>query len=244
MGVDPAASRPDGASDRVGDGRVARIRAALPPGAGSAPRLCEVSRDLTRAAGAAVALRAPEGVLGTLCATDAVSRRIDELQFTLGEGPSLDAFVSGRPVSAARLEEAAAARWPAFTPAAAAAGAAAVFSFPLHVGAARLGTLDLYQRVPGPLGDEQHADALVVADLAARWILGVQAAAPEGHLAAELDGGADLRPLVHNAAGIVSVQLGVSITEALIRLRAHAFREDRPLRDVAADVVARKVRIS
>jgi hypothetical protein len=61
-------------------------------------------------------------------------------------------------------------------------------------------------------------------------------------VAGELERDADFHYVLHNSAGMVSVQLGVSITEALIRLRAYAFSNDRLLRDVAADVVARKLR--
>jgi hypothetical protein len=50
------------------------------------------------------------------------------------------------------------------------------------------------------------------------------------------------RAQVHQAAGMISVQLGVSLAEALVRLRARAFAEDRLIAEVAADVVARRLR--
>ncbi|MFD0630267.1 ANTAR domain-containing protein [Catenulispora yoronensis] len=50
------------------------------------------------------------------------------------------------------------------------------------------------------------------------------------------------RAEVHQATGMISVQLGVSLAEALVRLRAHAWAADRLLADVAADVVARRLR--
>ena len=106
------------------------------------------------------------------------------------------------------------------------------------------GALNLYRDRPGPLSDGQHADALVMADVAARWVLEVQAGAPPGGLARELEVGADFRFVVHNAAGMVAVQLGVSVSEALIHLRAYAFSHDRLLRDVAQDVVDRTLRFS
>jgi AmiR/NasT family two-component response regulator len=112
----------------------------------------------------------------------------------------------------------------------------------VRVGAVRLGALNLYQDRPGPLSDDQHADALVMADVVAHWVLDVQADAHPGALANELERGANFHFVVHNAAGMVSVQLGVSVTEALIRLRAHAFSHDRSLRDVAQDVVNRELR--
>jgi hypothetical protein len=125
-----------------------------------------------------------------------------------------------------------------------AAGARAIFGFPLRVGGARLGAVNLYRDRAGPLSDDQHADALVMADVAARWVLDVQAGAPEGTLAATLANEADFHYVVHNAAGMVSVQLGVSVTDALIRLRAHAFGSGRPIADVARDVVAGALRLS
>jgi AmiR/NasT family two-component response regulator len=79
--------------------------------------------------------------------------------------------------------------------------------------------------------------------VAARWVLEVQAGAPSGAVAEELQTGADFHHVVHNAAGMVSVQEGISVTEALIRLRAYAFSSDRLLADVAQDVVARRLRL-
>ena len=113
-----------------------------------------------------------------------------------------------------------------------------MFGFPLRVGTVRLGPLNLYRDRPGPLSGDQHADALVVADVAARWVLEAQAGAPPDTVAGELEAGADFHFAVHNAAGMVSVQAGISVTEALIRLRAFAFSHDRLLAEVAQDVVA------
>ena len=171
-----------------------------------------------------------------------VSNLIEELQYTLGEGPCVDAYRRDEVVLEPDLADPAIPRWLAFTPPAVDAGARAVFGLPLRVGAVRLGALNLYRDRPGPLSDGQHADALVMAEVAARWVLEVQAGAPPGGLARELEVGADFRFVVHNAAGMVAVQLGVSVGDALIRLRAHAFGIDRLLRDVAQDVVDRTLR--
>jgi hypothetical protein len=80
--------------------------------------------------------------------------------------------------------------------------------------------------------------------LAARWVLDTQAGAPSGVVAEELEVGADFHFAVHNAAGMVSVQEEISVAEALIRLRAFAFGNNRLLADVADDVVARRVRLA
>jgi GAF domain len=209
-----------------------------------AARLCEVGARVIGVTGAGVMLMSGETAQGSLCSTNQVSSLIEELQYTLGEGPCVDAYRRDEVVLEPDLADPATPRWVVFTPPAVEAGARAVFGFPLRVGAVRLGALNLYRDRPGPLRDGQHADALVMAAVAARWVLDVQAGAPPGGLARELELGADFRFVVHNAAGMVAVQLGVSVSDALIHLRACAFGTDRLLRDLAQDVVDRRLRFS
>ena len=205
-------------------------------------RLCEVCAEVTGMTGAGIMLMSGDVPSGAICTTDNVSRLIEELQFTLGEGPCVDAFHNDRPVLEPDLAEPSAPRWMAFAVPAIAAGARAVFGFPLQVGAVRLGALNLYRDQPGPLSNEQHADALVMADISAAAVLMMQANAPPGKVAAELETGSDFRYVVHQASGMVAVQLNVSIAQAMIRLRGYSFSNDRPLTEVAGDVVARRIR--
>jgi len=205
-------------------------------------RLCEVCAEVIGMSGAGIMLMSGDVPRGSVCTTDDVSDLIEQLQYALGEGPCVDAYHQDRPVLEPDLANPAAPRWPAFAPPAVTAGVRAVFGFPLQVGAVRMGALNLYRDQPGPLTDEQHADALVMADIAAQAVLVLQAGAPPGKLAAELEAGADFQYVVHQASGMVSVQLGVSVGQALIRLRAYAFGNDRPLTEVARDVVARTLR--
>jgi len=209
----------------------------------SSARLCRVCPGITGVTGAGVMLMSGDIPSGSLCATDEVSYLIENLQYTLGEGPCVDAFQQDRVVAEPDLAHPATVRWVAFTPPALRAGVRAVFGFPLRVGTVRLGALNLYRARLGPLTDDQHADALVVADVAARWVLGAQAGAPSGTVAEELETGADFHYAVHNAAGMVSVQEEISVTEALIRLRAFAFSADRLIADVARDVVTGRLRL-
>lgn len=206
-------------------------------------RLCEVSARVAVASGAGIMLMAEDVPRGSVCTTDSVSALIEQLQYDLGEGPCIDAYEQDRPVLEPDLGEPDTPRWPAFSEPALAAGARAVFGFPLRVGAVRLGALNVYRDRRGPLSDDQHADALVMADVAAEAVLLLQAHAPPGELAAELEAGADFRYVVHQAAGMVAAQLDVTVAEALIRLRAYAFGNGRPLTDIAAAIVARTLRL-
>jgi hypothetical protein len=224
--------------------RLARILAELEAvggGGWTAVRWCEAAKDVVGVSGAGVMLMAGELPVGSLCTTDEVSDRIEELQYTLGEGPCVEAFHESRVVVEPDMADPRTRRWLAFTPQAVEAGVRAMFAFPLQVGDARLGALDLYRDGPGPLSDEQHTDAMTIAELIAAWILDRQANAPAGSVARELEDAAEFNLVVHNATGAVSVQLGISITEALIRLRAYAFSHDRSLRDVAEDIMARRL---
>lgn len=205
-------------------------------------RVCEVGTEVTATTGAGIMLMPGDVPHGSLCTTDDVSALIEDLQFGLGEGPCIDAHCDDRPVMEPDLAGRDKTRWMAFTGPAVAAGVRAVFGFPLRIGEVRIGALNLYRAAPGPLTDEQHADALALADLAARAVLLAQAGAPPGQLAAELEEGSDFQYVVHQASGMVAAQLDVSVGQALIRLRAHAFASSRPLRDVAEDVVDRNLR--
>lgn len=117
-----------------------------------------------------------------------------------------------------------------------------MFGLPLQVGAVRLGALNLDNDRPGNLTDVRYTDALVMADVAAQAVLLLQADAPPDTVAVELESNANFQYVVHQASGMVAAQLGVTVSRALIRLRAHAFGNNRPLTDVARDVVERRLR--
>ena len=205
-------------------------------------RLCTVSAEVTGVTGAGIMLMSGDIPRGSVCTTDAVSSRIEQLQYDLGEGPCVDAYNHEQPVAEENLADPAVPRWIAFSGPAVEAGARAVFGFPLQVGAVRLGALNLYRDRPGPLTDDQHADALVLADIAAQTVVMLQADAPAGAVSAELEAHADFQYVVHQAAGMVAAQLDATVGRALIRMRAHAFGNGRSLTDVARDVVERRLR--
>jgi hypothetical protein len=183
------------------------------------------------------------GLREPVFATDRRTEELEELQYTLGQGPYVDAAGLDGPVLVADLSAAdSRGRWPMFAPAAADRGIRGMFAIPIQAGAARLGMLDLYRLMPGLPSNGELADALAYADA-----LLVLALDHRGGIAPNLNnleetGMTGRRAEVHQAVGMMSVQLGIDVTEALARLRAHAFLRDRRLAEVAAEVVTRRLR--
>ncbi|MGP2442259.1 GAF domain-containing protein [Streptomyces sp. JW3] len=188
--------------------------------------------------GVAVSALLGNGTAELVWATPGASTELEDLQYTLGEGPGPETARSGTALLAPDLTEVPAGRWPMLLPRALAAGVRAVFCLPLLVGGACIGTFTLQRAAAGPLTEDDLPDAWILAHaLTALLVHGTDRWAP--FTAGE---GADLyRAAVHQAAGMISVQAGVGLAEALALLRAHAFAQDRPLARVAEDVVARRV---
>jgi hypothetical protein len=224
--------------------RLARIVAALAVGETDPERsLCAASADVVGVSGAGVVLILRGRTLGTVCVSDTVTGTVEEAQFTLGEGPCVDAFNSRRPVLIPDLTDTAMRRWPAFRDGALASGMLAVFGFPIFVGSVCIGALDLYNDKRGDLSDDQYDDAVVVAHVAGRAVMSWQSVAGPGSLAWQLEHIDSNRAVLHQASGMVSIQSAVSVDDAVLLLRAYAFATDRPTTEVAADVVARSLRL-
>lgn len=225
-------------------GRRAELLAEIvgPAGELDTKRLCEVCAKVTGVTGAGIMLMSGETPRGSVCTTDPVSSLIEQLQYELGEGPCVDAYHQDRPVAEPDLAASDQPRWLAFSGPAVEAGARAVFGFPLQVGAVRLGALNLHRDSPGRLSDDQHTDALLMAGIVAQALMLLQAGAPAGMVAVELEANADFQYVVHQASGMVAAQLDVAVSQALVRLRAYAFSNDLNLTDVARDVVDRRLR--
>jgi hypothetical protein len=225
---------------------ISALRDASGDAASQPQRIAELCVQMVGVTGAGISLVSDAGHRGVICATDDVSRRIEDLQVTLGEGPCIDTVRSGAPVLVADLEDrddVATWRWPAFMPAAAGAGVRAVFAFPVRIGAIGLGALDMYRNRPGALADDELAAALVGAEAAAVALLGLETS-QGGALVDGTDTGVGNQAQVHQATGMVMMQLGVTIEQAYLLLRARAFSMSRALNDVATDVVERRLRFS
>jgi ANTAR domain-containing protein len=225
-------------------------QAASRGGRVSAGDVCAAAVAAVEVTGAWLSAARGAGARHLMRVTDEVCEQLAELQLTLGEGPCQDVSASGGPVLASDLATVdAARRWPVFAPAARQAGAAAIFAFPLRIGAIRTGVMGLYRERPGPLSGSQLGDALVFADTATLLLLDAQDQAAGGGLGPQAGPGgqpADLalhRAEIDQATGMLTEQLGVGIADAFVRLRAYAYVNDLRLTDVARDIVARRLRL-
>jgi GAF domain-containing protein len=204
--------------------------------------VCATAVSATGVDGASVTvvLRASPGE--TIYVSDRIAAEVAELALTLGEGPYADAGTGGPVLASDLADPDCRNRWPVFAPQAAAAGVRALFAFPLQIGGIRFGVLGLHRAAPGDLDRERAADALVLADTVCALLLdgaGLDRPPVEGRPPVQAIA---RHAVVHQATGMIAVQLGVSVAVALVRLRAHAYTDGRGLDDVAADVVARRLR--
>ena len=213
---------------------------------GAADQLCRACVDLLEVDGASISLTHQGSTRGTFGSSGEFSRRLDELQFTFGEGPCLDAVHQGGPVLVADLDDTAEQRWPAFRGALLDAGVKAVFALPVRVASDRVGALDLFRRERGSLTDEALSGGLLAAELAAVPLLDLMTADVDWYGAGQGDDGweqlASLeRTEVYQATGMLIGALNVSSAEAVVRLRAYAFSRNRTASEVAWDIVERRL---
>ncbi|MGW2491267.1 GAF and ANTAR domain-containing protein [Streptomyces sp. NPDC001606] len=212
--------------------------------------LCSACVRLLPVTGASVSISGGKGVRLTWCASDGTAARLAELQYTIGDGPCQSALDQGAPVLAADLTDGpAAGRWPIFAQEAVGLGVRAVFSLPLGVSGAAIGTLDLYSHRVGGLGESDLRIAAWVRDAVTYALMGLQTATPDLAAEATDDGVATWvaaseaeHTEVYQAVGMVMVQLDLDPEQALDLLRAHAYAESRTVSQVARDVLARRLR--
>lgn len=194
--------------------------------------------------GASLLLTAGRNTLELASTTSQRVRELEELQARAGEGPGIDALESGWPILAEDLASTRSRRrWPTFAAEAVSRGVHAMFSLPLALGAVPLGVFDLVHDTPGELEHTQLLDALLYADTALALAIDVRSGitAPLG---VGVDPGAEpalWRSEVHQAIDMVANQLGVTVVEALVRLRAYAFDHQLTLVDAGRAVVEHRI---
>lgn len=230
-----------------------RLRDALGDAVGGAPtpldaanRLCESCVDLLGVDGASISFIDGGATRGTFGSSGELSRTLDELQFTYGEGPCLDAVAERKAVLVPDLDDPGERRWPALAQAMLGHGVKAVFALPVTVASAPVGALDLFRTSSGPLDDEAMTAGVWAAGLAALPLLDLMVSDTDWQKAAEGQGSweqlASLeRVEVYQATGMIVAALEVTPADALVRLRAHAISRGLTASQVAYQILDRRL---
>jgi hypothetical protein len=217
-------------------------------GISTADQLCHACVQLLDVDGAAISLTYEGASRGTFGSSGELSRRLDEFQFTFGEGPCLDAVSSQRAVLVPDLRDPDEHRWPGYAEAVLRAGVQSVFALPVRLATNCVGALDLFHNAARPLSERALAGGLIAAELAALPLLDLMSSGLDWANAAEGGDGWDQlasleRVEVYQATGMIMGQLDVGPVEALLRLRAHAFSHDMTASTVAWSIVDRRLRL-
>lgn len=199
-------------------------------------RLCRAACEELALLGAAATLMSSLGAHAVSASSSKATRELEEAQFGVGEGPTRDAFALRRPVLVGDLENGGS-RWSGWLPLALRAGATGVYAVPLQVGASIFGALTLYGGVPPTLDRRGLEAVLVFGDLATTILL--DGSGPRDGLPLDpgLDGTMNSHARIFQAQGMVMVALGVSLAEALARMRAHAWSTGQSLETLAGEIV-------
>lgn len=194
--------------------------------------------------GAVVALWSTGDTEVVAAASDTIHQGVFELEHTLGEGPSRDAFRSARPVLVDDLSAPRDASWVAYAAAAREHGICSVFAFPLHLGAARFGVLTMFCDRTQSLGTTRTVRCLALAELTTEMLLDSSATSSDGRLDPDLEDALDFRNEIYQAQGMAMVTLRTDLATALARMRAHAFRTERTLLEVSMDILSGRLTLT
>lgn len=208
----------------------------------STGRLCNACVEVLDVTGAGITIMGGDQA-GPICVSDSTVAALEDVQYTVGQGPCQDAFSTGVSVHSPRLDIDASTRWPSFVSLAQDSGFGAVFAYPLITPGAKVGVLTLYQQAEGELTQAQQDDSMVLAEVLTKTVLSLQGDAPSGTLAPGLDGAVKYRAEIYQASGMTAIQLSIRPEEALLRMRAYAFANDQTVAETAAHIVARRLRL-
>ena len=198
-------------------------------------RLCERAVRSLPVTGAGLSVAARDDRFALVAAADPLCERLEELQFVLGEGPCVDALAAGQPVLVPDLAVDGPVRWPVYAPSIMEAGFRAVFAFPLQVGSARMGVLDLFRAGPGVLSVAELVRSLALADEAIAILL-------DGEVHRDSESATTGSAELFQAQGMAMVQLDSTLADAMARIRAYAYVHNRRLSDVAREILAHELR--
>src|SRR6266487_4709085 len=194
--------------------------------------LTDRSVQLLDVSAAGLLLADPRGELRVVAASSETVRLLELFQLQNDQGPCLDCFRAGRPVSAADLG-AEVQRWPRFAAAARQAGFAAVQALPMRLREQVIGALNLFRADAGAFapGDVRVGQAL--ADVATISLLHERNVRLSDTLNEQLQTALNSRVVIEQAKGKLAERLGLDMDQAFKLLRDSARARNLLLSELA-----------
>lgn len=175
------------------------------------------------------------GSLQVIASSSEQSRLVELFQLQNDQGPCLECYRSGQPVSEADLA-AAGQRWPLFAPAAAGAGFGAVQALPLRLRDEVIGAMNMFMHATGRLDETGLLVGQALADVATIGLLHERNLRHQEVLAEQLQGALNSRIAIEQAKGVVAERLGLDMGQAFSLLRDQARAQNRRLAELASAV--------
>jgi GAF domain-containing protein len=198
--------------------------------------LTDRSVALLAASAAGVVLADPSGELRVAAASSQAAGLIELFQLQNDQGPCLDCFRTGQPVTVMDLIEPVQ-RWPRFAAAARQAGFRAVQALPMRLRDQVIGTLNLFHVAPGLPGPRELGIGQALADVATIGLLQERSVRRAEAAAEELQGALDSRVVIEQAKGMLAERVDVDMDEAFQLLRSLARDNSQRLTDVARNLI-------
>jgi ANTAR domain/GAF domain len=197
--------------------------------------LTERCVQLLGVSAAGILLTDGQGALQVVAASSERTRLLELFQLQTDQGPCLDCFRTGQPVSVADLP--AAGRWPRFSAAAAEVGFGAVHALPMRLRSDVIGALNLFDVQAGVLEVGKLRIGQALADVATIGLLQQRAIHHRDVLTEQLQTALNTRILIEQAKGVVAERMHVNVADAFTVLRSAARRDNRRLSDLAQSIV-------
>jgi GAF domain-containing protein len=167
-------------------------------------------------------------------------RNIDDMQYSIGEGPCISAATTGLTMRSGSLRDDP--RWPRFGPRAAHMGVHSVLSLPLLAEDHVVGAMNVYAHPTNAFDDRAEHIGRLFAVPAAIAVQNAQILAQTQRLAGNLQAALTTRAVIDQAIGILMSRSGITAKEAFDRLSIASQNEHRKVSAVAAGIVDAAVR--
>jgi len=197
--------------------------------------LTERCVQLLGVSAAGLLLTNEDDTLQVVAASSERTRLLELFQLQTDQGPCVDCFRTGQPISVTDLPTAG--RWPRFTAAAAEVGFAAVHALPMRLRTEVIGALNLFDTGPSALDDDKLRIGQALADVATIGLLQQRAIHRRDALTEQLQTALNSRILIEQAKGVLAERLHLDVAEAFTVLRDGARSNNRRLSELAQAIV-------